>query len=51
MLSGIRPITISLGVAHWDLQQGEPETALKKADEALYKAKQDGRNRVVVAQQ
>lgn len=50
-LPGIRPITISLGVAHCNLQLSAPETLLKKADEALYKAKQDGRNRVVVAQE
>lgn len=48
-LPGIRPITISLGVAYWNLQHCDPETSLKRADEALYKAKQDGRNRVVVS--
>lgn len=47
-LPGIRPITISLGVSYWNQQMGEPETSLKRADEALYKAKQEGRNRVVV---
>jgi len=49
VLPGIRPITISLGVAHWHYLQGEPDISLKRADEALYKAKQDGRNRVVVS--
>jgi diguanylate cyclase (GGDEF)-like protein len=48
VLPGIRPITISLGVSYWNHLQGEPETSLKRADEALYKAKQEGRNRVVV---
>lgn len=48
-LPGIRPITISLGVAYWNKQQGEPEKALKRADEALYQAKKEGRNRVVVS--
>ena len=50
MLPGIQPITISLGVAHWNQQQGEPDKALKRADEALYRAKKDGRNRVVISQ-
>ncbi|NMC22998.1 MAG: GGDEF domain-containing protein, partial [Serratia sp.] len=50
VLPGIRPITISLGVAYWNLQQGKPEESLKRADEALYQAKKEGRNRVVVSQ-
>ena len=50
MLPGIQPITISLGVAHWNQQQGEPDKALKRADEALYRAKKEGRNRVVISQ-
>lgn len=40
------PVTISIGVAaseHGDT----PEVLLKKADQALYRAKRDGRNRVV----
>lgn len=42
-------ITISLGVSHWP---GEPEAieeVLKQADQALYRAKKMGRNRVVRA--
>ncbi|MBB6113512.1 diguanylate cyclase (GGDEF)-like protein [Rahnella inusitata] len=50
MLPGIKPITISLGVAYWNQQQGEPDKALKRADEALYRAKKEGRNRVVISQ-
>ena len=50
MLPGIQPITISLGVAYWHQQQGEPDKALKRADEALYRAKKEGRNRVVISQ-
>ena len=50
MLPGIQPITISLGVAYWNQQQGEPDKALKRADEALYRAKKEGRNRVVISQ-
>ena len=40
------PVTISVGVA--ELQIGEsPESWVKRADEALYKAKKEGRDRVV----
>lgn len=48
VMPGIRPITISLGVAFWN-GVGTPEDALKRADEALYRAKQQGRNWVEVA--
>ena len=43
----ILKITISLGVS--ELREGidTPEILLKKADQALYKAKREGRNRVV----
>lgn len=50
-MSGVGRITISLGVAHWPLDASAVEQALKIADAALYKAKQGGRNRVVVAQE
>ena len=41
-------LTCSLGVSEW--QEGDAiETTLKRADAALYRAKSDGRNRVVSA--
>jgi diguanylate cyclase (GGDEF)-like protein len=41
-------VTISLGVAALNEKVCSPELLLKKADEALYRAKREGRNRVVV---
>lgn len=43
--SGICPITISVGIAQH--QAGDYHTTIKKADEALYMAKRNGRNQVV----
>lgn len=42
-------ITISAGVAHWPNGADSVEVVLKRADEALYAAKREGRNRVVEA--
>lgn len=42
-------ITVSLGVAHWSPHGTAVGAVLKSADEMLYKAKQGGRNQVVVA--
>lgn len=41
-------ITISLGVAHWSKQVGDISLSLKIADDMLYQAKRNGRNRVEV---
>ncbi len=40
-------VTISIGVASMDAQMRSPEDLFKRADAALYEAKQAGRNRVV----
>jgi two-component system cell cycle response regulator len=40
-------VTASVGVAALEFDDDAPEQMLKRADEALYSAKRDGRNRVV----
>jgi len=45
-----RPVTISAGVAEFPTQGGARDELVRSADEALYAAKQSGRNRVVTAQ-
>lgn len=42
-------ITISVGVAHYPSDAQTREDLIEKADKALYRAKQTGRNKVVVA--
>jgi two-component system, cell cycle response regulator len=42
-------VTVSIGVASFRGGQTTAEALLKRADEALYRAKRDGRNRVVAA--
>lgn len=42
-------LTISIGVAESEGETDDVESLLRRADQALYKAKQDGRNRVVSA--
>jgi diguanylate cyclase (GGDEF)-like protein len=42
-------VTASIGVAGWHESEATVEQALNRADQALYQAKDSGRNRVVVA--
>lgn len=52
-VAGMDPVsvTVSIGVATMDLAGGQdtPQAVLKRADDGLYRAKEDGRNRVVAA--
>jgi len=41
-------VTVSIGVAALDTGELSPEPMLMRADSGLYRAKQDGRNRVQV---
>jgi two-component system cell cycle response regulator len=43
------PITVSIGVAAFEGINDSMEALLKRGDEALYKAKREGRNRVTLA--
>jgi len=47
--SGEPRVTISVGVAEAQVQSELPDAVIRRADEALYRAKQSGRNRVVEA--
>jgi diguanylate cyclase (GGDEF)-like protein len=40
-------ITVSGGVAQWDNQDADIESTLKRADKALYQAKEQGRDRII----
>ena len=44
---GLLQVTASVGVAALEFDDDAPEQMLKRADQALYCAKRDGRNRVV----
>ncbi|MCY1507888.1 diguanylate cyclase (GGDEF) domain protein [compost metagenome] len=48
MPEGVGRITISIGVARWPEDSGDTDAVMKFADQALYGAKNAGRNRVVV---
>ncbi|WP_425055496.1 sensor domain-containing diguanylate cyclase [Pseudomonas abyssi] len=43
-------VSMSIGVALVDVEQDSIQSALDRADQALYAAKQDGRNRVAIAE-
>jgi two-component system cell cycle response regulator len=45
--SGSIEVTISIGIATLDTADDDAGSILKRADQALYRAKRDGRNRVV----
>ncbi len=45
-----KPITVSLGIAHYSLHSDSPEGLIHLADQALYKAKKSGRNQTIVAE-
>jgi diguanylate cyclase (GGDEF)-like protein len=44
-----RPITASLGIAHWPTHATDIDDVIRLADAALYQAKNEGRNRVCTA--
>jgi two-component system cell cycle response regulator len=45
----LRPVTVSLGVAYLDSSSLSPADLIRLADQALYRSKQNGRNRVTPA--
>ncbi len=47
--TGTPPVTVSIGVAEAHAHQEQVDEVIRRADAALYRAKEEGRNRVVVA--
>lgn len=48
MPDGVRPVTVSVGVALWPQDGASPQAVIKCADQALYRSKQTGRDRVTM---
>jgi diguanylate cyclase (GGDEF)-like protein len=48
--TSLKPITISAGVAIYPEHGGSGKDVIRAADAALYRAKEEGRDRVIVAQ-
>jgi diguanylate cyclase (GGDEF)-like protein len=46
----IGPVTLSIGVAAYPQHGSTAEEIIRVADTALYRAKREGRNRVIVAE-
>lgn len=44
---GLHPVTVSVGASMLLTQEADPEVVLRRADQALYRAKAEGRDRVV----
>lgn len=44
------PVTVSIGIASLDRLDDTPDSLVKRADQALYRAKEEGRNRVITNQ-
>lgn len=49
VVENVGNITLSIGVAEWSARRVPLETSLKRADDALYQAKNAGRNCTIVA--
>ena len=47
--AGLPPFTVSMGLSRWGRDGSDLPTLLEVADQALYQAKESGRDRVVVA--
>jgi diguanylate cyclase (GGDEF)-like protein len=48
-IDAVEAVTVSAGVAAFPSDGGDPVTLVKRADEALYRSKREGRNRVAIS--